>query len=163
MTQHTPLDERQFQCAHCSKRFAIESLLRRHLKKHLDNTRHNCPHCGNAFKDIRRHRSRCSKAPEKDLSKPKEPKEPAKSRNQRKNEAAAAIAHVGANEVVVPQLVQMPSIDLSSVLSLQGSLKGVNLNSMISMNQSQLLLGSPLVSTVRVLPVDIDGVSVQST
>lgn len=51
-------DENKFQCRQCSKTFALQRLLNRHMKCHSDIKRYLCTFCGKGFNDtfdLKRH------------------------------------------------------------------------------------------------------------
>lgn len=51
-------DENKFQCRQCSKTFALQRLLNRHMKCHSDIKRYLCSFCGKGFNDtfdLKRH------------------------------------------------------------------------------------------------------------
>lgn len=53
-----PNDENKFQCRQCSKSFALQRLLNRHMKCHSDIKRYLCTFCGKGFNDtfdLKRH------------------------------------------------------------------------------------------------------------
>lgn len=53
-----PNDENKFSCRQCSKSFALQRLLNRHMKCHSDIKRYLCTFCGKGFNDtfdLKRH------------------------------------------------------------------------------------------------------------